>query len=116
MYRESGERNEEGRGGKGSAVRIKSVQSIPHFFGVELKGLTFLGDSYLFPEIAHCDERYDACCDNDLLHAGGDGGIKDTRGTRHGTLEKELFFWSLDNMKLNLGTGTTHIEDGLRGG
>jgi hypothetical protein len=48
-----------------------------------------------------------------LLHAGRDGGIEDTRGTRDGTLERVFF---LENMNLNLGTGTTHIEDGLRGG
>jgi hypothetical protein len=54
---------------------------------LRLRGLTFLGDSYLFPEIGRCDERHDACCDDVLLHAGGEGGIKDTRGTGDGTLE-----------------------------
>jgi hypothetical protein len=51
-----------------------------------------------------------------LLHAGGDGGIKDTRGTGDRTLERFLFFWRLENMNLNLGTGITHVEDHLRGG
>ena len=55
---------------------------------IRLKGLTVFSDSCLFPEIGHCDKRYDACRDNDLLHAGGDGGIKDTRGTGDSTLEK----------------------------
>jgi hypothetical protein len=43
--------------------------------------LTFLGDSYFFPEIASRDERSNACCDNDLLHAGGDSSIENAGGT-----------------------------------
>ena len=43
--------------------------------------LTFFSDSDFLHEIRSRDERYDACCDNDLLHAGGDSGIENAGGT-----------------------------------
>ena len=53
--------------------------------------LTFISDSYFFPHIIRRSERYDACCDNELLHAGSECGIEDAGRTGDSSLEQRKF-------------------------
>jgi hypothetical protein len=56
-----------------------------------VSGLTFLGDSNFFPKIVSRGERYEACCDNELLHAGSESGIKDAGRTGDSRLKRVVF-------------------------
>jgi hypothetical protein len=58
----------------------------------ERQVLTFLSDGYFFPEIVRRCERYDACCDHELLHAGSGRGIEDAGRTGDSGLEQRQRF------------------------
>ena len=61
--------------------------------------LTFLADSYFFPEIIRRCERYDACCDDELLHSGTECGVEDAGCTGDGGLEQRQVFGKSEKLK-----------------
>jgi hypothetical protein len=77
--------------------------------------LTFLSDSDFLHEIVSRDERYEACCDNDLLHAGSDSSIENAGGTRHSAL-KPVVFSVREHENPDTGIVNTNLEDNLRFG
>jgi hypothetical protein len=75
--------------------------------------LTFFSDSDFLHEILSRNERYDACCNNDLLHAGGDSSIENAGGTRDSAL-KTVVFSVREHENPDMSNVNTNLENNLR--
>ena len=76
--------------------------------------LTIFSDSDFLHEIRSRGERYDACCDNDLLHAGGDSSIENAGGTRDSALKTVVVFSVRGHENPDIRIANTNLEDNLR--
>ena len=104
------QRGEEGRSWRRAAV-YKSVRIYSPFFVVEDSHFSMIVISFRKSLVAARGTLLAVIMG--YFHVGDESGIKDTRGTGDGGLERVFFFGRLENMNLDLGTGTTHVQDDL---